>query len=280
MYSFKNIHLAGLYPCDYYYVDADTGLMARKQHKPTHINPMLMLLVNDLLHWYDGKIVVDHSMDVDDPGREFLLRVVLLFWCGDYPGLGEVTRFKHCGYDACHWCKDRGQHSKGLQRMVYGRYRRWLPDDDEWRHDFASFGSYEFDETPDVRTHEETVQVGIEADAIGRTGTQPDVCEGVKGPCFLSFLDLFNLIWDICPDLMHIIKNLFQRMFVPLFSGLGKRMPKFPRKMTEPDESHEDYNDLRAVYDAEMARFVHCLIYHVAVVCSFLQYIAVVCILL
>ena len=70
------------------------------------------------------KMVEDHTRSPDDPDRNFLLRVVLLFWCGDYPGLGEVTNFSHAGYNQCHWCTDRGCHSKGLSRMVYGGYRR------------------------------------------------------------------------------------------------------------------------------------------------------------
>ena len=86
--------------------------------------PLMVVLVDDLLHWYDGKMVEDHTRSPDDPDRNFLLRVVLLFWCGDYPGLGEVTNFSHAGYNQCHWCTDRGCHSKGLSRMVYGGYRR------------------------------------------------------------------------------------------------------------------------------------------------------------
>ena len=121
----KHMHLAALYPCTYWAVDKDSGKIAKKRKKPSNLGPMLVCLANDLLHWYDGKMVTDYSRSEDDPGRVFLLRAVLLFWCGDYPGLGEASNFTHAGYFPCHWCKIPGEHSKGLQRMVYGRYRRY-----------------------------------------------------------------------------------------------------------------------------------------------------------
>jgi len=83
-----------------------------------------VLFTDDLLFWYEGKMTVDYNLAEGDPGRNFLLRAVLLFWCGDYPGLGEATNFKHKGYNGCHWCKDRGVYSKSLGRMVLSNYRR------------------------------------------------------------------------------------------------------------------------------------------------------------
>ena len=85
-----------------------------------------MMLVDDLLHWYDGKYITDFSMDIGDPARDAFIRCILLFWCGDYPGLGEATNFSHAamGFYACHWCKDKGDYSMGLSRMVYASYRR------------------------------------------------------------------------------------------------------------------------------------------------------------
>jgi hypothetical protein len=123
--KFNNIHLAALFPCDYWIVDKDTGLLKRERHKPSNVGALLVLLVQDLLYWYEGKTVIDYNLAEHDPARKFTLRAVLLFWCGDYPGLGEVTNFSHSGYNACHWCKERGEHSKSLHRMVFGRYKRY-----------------------------------------------------------------------------------------------------------------------------------------------------------
>ena len=138
----KNIHLAALYPCTYWGVDKNSGQIAKMRKKPSNLGPMLVCLANDLLHWYDGKMVTDYSRSEDDLGRVFLLRAVLLFWCGDYPGLGEATNFTHAGYYPCHWCKIRGVYAKGLTRMVYGRYRRYRARNIV--HMYSLSDSYEF----------------------------------------------------------------------------------------------------------------------------------------
>jgi hypothetical protein len=123
--KFNNIHLAALYPCDFWVKDRDTGMLKRERHKPSNIGALLILLVQDLLYWYTGKAAIDYNLADHDPNREFVLRAILLFWCGDYPGLGEVTNFSHSGYNACHWCKEVGYYSNSLKRMVYGRYKRY-----------------------------------------------------------------------------------------------------------------------------------------------------------
>lgn len=122
--KFNHIHLSALYPCDFWVVDKDTGLLKREKHKPSHIGPLQVLLVEDLLYWYEGKTAVDYSLAENDPARIFNLRAALLFWCGDYPGLGEITNFSHAGYHACHWCKEVGEYSISLNRTMYTRYKR------------------------------------------------------------------------------------------------------------------------------------------------------------
>jgi hypothetical protein len=52
------------------------------------------------------------------------LRAILLFWCGDYPGLGETTSFAHSGTNACHWCWVEGIWGHGVNREAYGEYIR------------------------------------------------------------------------------------------------------------------------------------------------------------
>jgi hypothetical protein len=127
---FNHIHLAALYPCDYWIQDPATGALKRESHKPGNLGALLVVLTDDLLSWYDGKWAVDPSLAPEDPGRQFVLRAILLFWCGDYPGLGETTNFKHTGYHFCHWCKDVGEYSSSLQRMVIAAYRRYTSTHD------------------------------------------------------------------------------------------------------------------------------------------------------
>jgi hypothetical protein len=118
-----NIHLSALYPCDFWVVHKKTGIPFREKGKPTNLGPLLVLLTDDLLQWYDGMKVEDFTVPLQDARRHFTLRAVLLYWCGDYPGLGETSNFRHTGYHYCHWCKDTGGHSIGLSRMVLGGYR-------------------------------------------------------------------------------------------------------------------------------------------------------------
>ena len=123
---FGKVHLSFLYPCEYWVEDKTTKQQKLKKAKPGNLSPMIMMLVDDLLHWYDGKIITDFSMNPGDPAREALIRCILLFWCGDYPGLGEATNFSHSAMSAhaCHWCRVVGEHSTGLSRMIYACYRR------------------------------------------------------------------------------------------------------------------------------------------------------------
>ena len=123
---FGKVHLSFLYPGEYWVEDKKTKAQKLKKAKPGNLGPLILMLVDDLLHWYDGKYITDFSMDIGDPARDAFIRCILLFWCGDYPGLGEATNFSHAamGFYACHWCKDKGDYSMGLSRMVYASYRR------------------------------------------------------------------------------------------------------------------------------------------------------------
>jgi ssDNA-binding Zn-finger/Zn-ribbon topoisomerase 1 len=120
-----NIHLCALYPCDFWAKHKRTMQPFREKGNPSNLGPLLVLLTDDLLQWYDGKRVEDFTVPIGDEDRHFTLRAILLYWCGDYPGLGETSNFRHKGYHFCHWCKDPGTHSKGLSRMVLGGYRRY-----------------------------------------------------------------------------------------------------------------------------------------------------------
>ena len=224
---FGKIHLSFLYPGEFWVIDKTTKKPKRIKAKPKNLGPMQQLLVDDLLHWYDGKMVTDFSKPSDDPQYRFCLRAILLLWCGDYPGLGEATNFVHaCGYNACHWCKMKGEHSNGLARTVYKDYRRYCDEDDALRQDMR-WGSVETRSAPPPRTHEESVQQGIEADydLLLRKMT------GINGSCPLSILPLFNIIRDVVPDLMHIIVNLFKH-WIPLLAG--ERGPTHSKLLVRP----------------------------------------------
>ena len=50
---------------------------------------------------------------------------------------------------------------------------------------------------------------------------------GVKELCPLSFLPLFNIVWDMLPDMMHIIPALMKGHIMPMMRGL--RYPSEPK---------------------------------------------------
>jgi hypothetical protein len=106
--KFRHIHLSALYPHDFWRLSEEGSKWERAPRKPKSLSPLLHVLADDLLFWEDGQTTEDHSKPVNDPDRIFTLRAILLFWCGDYPGLGETTSFAHCGHNACHWCKVKG----------------------------------------------------------------------------------------------------------------------------------------------------------------------------
>jgi hypothetical protein len=97
----------------------------------------------------------------------------------------------------------------------------------------GQFRSQEFEETPAPRTHIESMQQAREAEEYrGPPKKHPEKTHGIRGTCPLGLLPFFNIIWDLCPDLMHINKNLWDRCIVALF--MGKRDPKKPTKNPNP----------------------------------------------
>ena len=120
------IHLAALYPNEFWRLSEETDRWERATRKPSTLSPLMHVLVDvdDLLFWQDGQQVTDYNKDLGDPARTFIMRAILLYWCGDYPGLGEACGFAHAGKWPCHWCKLKGEWQFGTGREAYGGYVR------------------------------------------------------------------------------------------------------------------------------------------------------------
>ena len=98
---------------------------------------------------------------------------------------------------------------------------RWLHRDDpsrklgeDGKDNGSGFVSAEHRGPPDARTHEESRAQGIAAENfIGSKDSihHPKKQSGIAGWCPLGELPFFDIIWDVCPDMMHILKNLFER---------------------------------------------------------------------
>ena len=100
------------------------------------------------------------------------------------------------------------------------------------------FQSEELHETPAPRTHDETMQQAKKAEQYrGADDHHPKHSHGIRGICPLGLLPFFNLIWDLCPDMMHINKNLWDRCIVALFRG--KRDPTKSKKNPNPGRFYD-----------------------------------------
>jgi hypothetical protein len=89
-------HLLCLMSCEYWERDPVTGKPRRVLRGPKCLQPM-MLRIADELHmlYYVGVRAVDYSLNERNADRNFILRCILLFWIGDYPGQGETSGFKY-----------------------------------------------------------------------------------------------------------------------------------------------------------------------------------------
>ena len=191
------------------------------------------LLVDELLQGQDeGFSAIDYSHPEDSPDRQFYLHCVLLFLVGDYPGMGKMTNMVHSGYSACHWCNHRfGHHSAGHNVALDNR--RHLPRSHRLRVDPRFGAPCLFDNAPPPlrRTHSATASAAREVEQLEGTDRDKMVKDtGVRGVCMFSSLRLFDICGDCLPDMMHILKDLWQHYFIPYFKGEVKpAIPKLPR---------------------------------------------------
>jgi hypothetical protein len=160
----------------------------------------------------------------------FVLRV------GDYPGLGEATSMAHAGAHACHWCLAQFPWCNGMQRHDSRSARRFTNLGHPCRC-AGVWGPAEPRTQPATRTHAGIIAQGLASarstlpwDSEGH----PRKDQGVDGECPLAKVPLFDLVWDVCMDFMHIVKVLLGGHMVPLLSG--KRALKPPKVKANLDD--------------------------------------------
>jgi hypothetical protein len=82
----------------------------------------------------------------------------------------------------------------------------------------------ELRDPPEMRTHDGIVAAGIaERDHRGFKKDAPYKTTGVKELSPFRFLPYFDLVWDIMPDLMHIVPVMWKGHIFKMFRG--KRTP-------------------------------------------------------
>jgi hypothetical protein len=148
---------------------------------------------------------------------------------GDYPGLGEATSMAHAGTHDCHWCEGHFPWSHAMRRHDHRCARRFLREGHPFRRG-GVWGDEELRPEPRTRTHESIIAAGVAAGASELEWddrAHPRKATGVDGECPLSKIPLFDMVWDVCMDFMHIVKVLVSGHLLPLLKG--KRKLKDPQ---------------------------------------------------
>jgi hypothetical protein len=180
---------------------------------PPSMRAFMTVFVDELL-WgeTEGFRIVDHSKALDDPDRVFWMKVILLFWVGDYPGLGKCASMKHAGAYGCHWCKAYFfPHSPGHNVCIHNR--RFLRPNHPYRTD-ERWGTRETRDAPPLRTTDEVEAQALEIHNMpeGPAKDRKKTSTGIDDFCLLMLLSLFDFVWDMLPDMMHITKGLCNAM--------------------------------------------------------------------
>jgi hypothetical protein len=129
---------------------------------------------------------------------------------------------------------------------------RWLPPGDPLREGYGDEGP------PAARTHDKACAEAKDSESKPHhTWKQPGhvrLKTGINHWCPLSVLEDWDMIWDFCPDMMHIIKTFWERLVLGVFSG--KRKPVFTKKAPKKpnrdatDEERRLYNLAKRTYNA------------------------------
>jgi len=131
----------------------------------------------------------------------------------------------HSGDHACHWCEQEFQTIAGIKRTVHKDYRRFLPEDHDLREDHT-YGAPEFRGPPEPRTDTNLKAAGYAADEYdGPKKNHPKHNTGVRRSCALYYVPMFDMVFDICLDYMHVVKNFIIKTLKLL---KGVRAPKRP----------------------------------------------------
>ena len=205
---YEYAHLYGLEAQEHYYTDIETGNVHRKRRDITTLSGILMLIAEDLHKaYYDGVTCQDNSQPSNSSERVFQCKVCLLLVVGDYPALAKITGFSHSGNFHCHWCMQNSMKDMAVSRHACGDFRRWLPRNSPQRNAGGNFRTNETRGPPPLREHDSCVYTGMLASCwTGRAKDHPATTHGISHWCPLVEAPLFDVVWDVCGDLMHAVK--------------------------------------------------------------------------
>jgi hypothetical protein len=97
---------------------------------------------------------------------------------------------------------------------------------------------------PPTRTHAEICRnAQANRDHIGYKKDAPYKTTGVKEPSAFRFLPFFDLVWDILPDMMHIVPVMWKGHIFKMFRGTRMPAQVKPRKKFTAAQNEQLLND-------------------------------------
>jgi hypothetical protein len=230
----RNVHMVALCPDQHWVVHPVSGRKKRSKRKTGFLTAITLVMTDELLHLYEtGVMVVDHSLPLDDVTRVFRLFVILLYWIGDYPGIGEAAGCMSSGGQCCHWCKQFFPWNYALNKTQHCEFRPFLPLGDALRRADCGWGA-ECDVEVPFRTHQEMCEDAEESEAFEGhfdNANHPRFRSGVCYVCPFAYLAMWDMVWDFLADFMHILEGYFKRHMIEVMKG--KRYPAAPHLIKE-----------------------------------------------
>jgi hypothetical protein len=303
----SNVHMGMVSANEFYEVDTASGIMSRRIRSPKSLKPQLVIMTDDLYRVYHkGIYTTDFSYEIGDQGRNFrakvtyfislslsvslfqmcymninmlpldvymCVQVILLFWTGDYPALALVSGTHS---KTCHWCHYMSAHAPEVSRRCWGDYRCFLPGQHPFRRN-ANYGPVENGPPPATRTQEDFIRDGLASEAYrGPKSRAPYKTSGVKELSAFGALPMFDLVWDVLPDMMHIISGIWKRHIFEML--IGNRTPAKPKPRSSWTASANanlaaDYTDVMDKLNAwklspdmvKVYTHAHCGFYYICV---------------
>ena len=140
----------------------------------------------------------------------------------------------HQGQKGCHWCEGHWPKSRAFRRNIFDGHHLWLGQDNPLR------PAGDTETAPPERTPasiDRDARESRDSDLPHKSQRHPRRSTGVNGVSALSLLPLFNIVWDVLPDWMHIVKNVMLGHFVKVVKGKRRLIPPMYFKTPGPEAS-------------------------------------------
>ncbi|CAN6704527.1 unnamed protein product [Malus baccata var. baccata] len=187
------------------------------------IDVYLRPLVDELKDlWENGVRTYDKST-----GHMFTMRAAVMWTVNDFPAYAMVSGWMTKGYLACPICKENVTSSWHARKVCYLGHRRWLPWDNEWRHNDKAFHAKETQPRPREWSGDEILDQlnRLEFDHFGKGVSKPRPTTHLnwthKSILFeLPYWSKLKLRHNL--DVMHIEKNVFDTLVGTILNIEGK----------------------------------------------------------